>query len=335
MTPLFDVSVDAPLLPTAGDLPVVFHGVNKSGSLALSHVMRAAYGAAGRAEQFVSAYHAEPADPREFAGLVERASGHGFFVGHYIYGRVRIPHRALLVTQFRHPLPRTLSVHGWLRGGYLRRHGTLEGFPDLERWIAGTKGRRHTQMAQLAVGFGDGYRREVAHTATGTLLARALERLETDVAWFGIAELFEESIFTLAHVCGIEAVPAWERDVRNTWREPLAGVEPRVVDLIHDRFRDEITFYEHALALFRERLGAVRFGPALAEYQAACSDQYGERILVATPPVRRQEAQPAPPAQAPGVRRSLRDPVRRLRRRLAAARSGQTATGSSSPYSSR
>jgi hypothetical protein len=304
MSERFPVAVSAQHLPVAGDRPVVFHGVNKSGSLAMSNVIRDAYHAEGRGERFFSTYHAEPRDFEQFARLLQRNTGHGFFVSHYIYPGVEPPSDALLVTQLRHPLPRLLSVHGWSKRNYIKRHGTSDDFPDLETWVRRrwirNKSLIHMQVTQFAVGFPAGYnstdpaKRAAARVRRKEKLAQlspemacemALENLDRDFAWYGIAELFEESIFALAHICGLGSVRPWQKDTRNRWRESLAETEPYVIELIYERvLPDELRFYDAALAMFRDRLADVDFGASFIPYRERCEGEYGERLVTELTP---------------------------------------------------
>jgi hypothetical protein len=278
MQELYVVDVRSAVIPVAGERQVVFHGINKSGSLAMANVINEAYFAAHRANDVYSAYHAVPRETERVIEILHRSTGHSFFVAHYLYGATELPGTALWVTQVRHPVQRTLSVHGWLRRNYLRKHGDLEGFPDLASWILTSKGRRFTQMSQLAIGFGEDYKPRVARTKPAELRRVALDRLENDIAWFGIAEVFEESIFALAHLCGLPAVPPWQKDTRNQWREPLSETEPATIALIQETFAEEIAFYDEALALFRSRIATTDFGSSFAAYKERCSSEYGERF---------------------------------------------------------
>lgn len=278
MTDLTPVDVKAPGLQPAGDRPVVFHGVNKSGSLAMSDVLRSAYIAANRGSQFCSVYHDSPPNLDQLATAMQAVSGHAFFVSHYIYRNISLPPDSLLVSQIRHPLPRTLSVYGWRRGKHLREHGTHAGFPSLEEWVVQTLKKRQTQIAQFAVGYPSDMDSQILRRSADELCSMALHNLHTDFTWFGCADLFEESVVTMAHICGLDAVPLWKRDTRNIWRQSTAETNPDTIDLIYDTFAAEFRFYDQALATLKSRLSDIRFGPSLDSYRAQCSNQYKERL---------------------------------------------------------
>ncbi|HOY76922.1 MAG TPA: hypothetical protein PLH23_04910 [Hyphomonadaceae bacterium] len=267
-------------LPVAYDRPVIFHGLNKSGSLVMADVMRDGYFRAGRAHQYISNYHNVPREPEDHINIINHTrKGHAFFVAHYLYGFVTHP-TAMWVTQVRHPVPRALSVHGWMKRNHLQREGNLDTFPDLTKWIRSTRGAKNTQMVQIALG--GAYKSDVMKYSAAEISEMAIENLERDFAWFGVAEIFEESIFALASICDIPVVSAWKKDTRNQWREALADQDKLLLELLEETFQWEIRFYLKALELFRSRINALRFGPGLATYKEACSGQYGERILVPT-----------------------------------------------------
>ena len=280
MSKQFPVRLNAPKLPVAGDRPVVFHGVNKSGSLAMENVIREAYHHSGRGHQCFSHYAGNPKHFEEIAPLLWQEEGHRFFCAHYLYGGIEMPSDTVLIGQVRHPLPRTLSVYGWLRRNYEARHGSLDGMPDLERWVRSSQGRLHTVMSQFAVGFPPNYKKRLRAMSRGAVYDAAIVNLERDFAWFGVAEYFEESIFGFAHICGLESVSPWRKDTRNKWRQPLAEIGSDTIALIEEVFAHEIRFYEYAVALFHSRVEDIDFGDSLSDYKQRCAGEYGERQLL-------------------------------------------------------
>lgn len=278
---MYVVAINAPGFKAVGDRPIVFHALNKSGSLAMQTVLRAAYFADNRAQQFFSYKRGMNEDPDDMQELMNCSSGHRFFVAHYLYGLPHLPADAVLVSQVRHPLPRVLSTYGWARRNYERRHGTTDGMPTLAAFIESDKRHARTQMSQFAVGFAADRAKRLRRMSADDLLEVAIENLENDFHWIGIAEYFEESIFALAHLCGLTQVPAWQKDTRNRWRQPLTDTDPEIVNLIRDLNTHEFLFYEHAVALFRTRVAHFDFGATFPSYCDACSQEYGERLLLA------------------------------------------------------
>ena len=99
---------------------VVYHGINKSGSMAMALVMRDSFLAAGREEQFCCHYFLG-GTAESFAQRVDAWTGPGLIVGHTLYGAIAPRPDRVLVTQFRHPLPRSLSCYNWLKTSAARR----------------------------------------------------------------------------------------------------------------------------------------------------------------------------------------------------------------------
>lgn len=255
---------------------IICHGVNKSGSLALTDVLRQGYVNEHRANQFFSHYRGIPRDFEHLVKLVESSCGHGFFVAHSLYGAYE--HRSsehLLVTQFRHPLPRVLSCYQWLRNKSKKRG---EPFPGLEEWVVGTRGVVHSQVAQFAFGFTPGWQQKRRAAQGEELLELSLNNIARDVSWFGIAEHFEESIWCMAALCGLSSVPAWKRDNRNKGRALVTRRPEAELEIVRDVFRWDFQLYEYALGVFRQRLSRLTLGGDLEQYRADCSGQYKDRL---------------------------------------------------------
>jgi hypothetical protein len=274
----FDVQLKG--VDKLGDLSasrVIFHGINKSGSLAMADVLKDSYFEAGRANQFVSTYHKFPADQSEMIRLINNTRiGHCFFVGHYLYGQIdEQSDTKVWVSQFRHPLPRIVSCYQWIKNRHLRDGGN--NFPTLEEFIRKSKGKRHSQIAQFAPG---GIKDANLNSfSRRDLLDFALETMEAQLHWFGIAEYFEESIFVLAHLCGLKSVCQWKKDVRNDNRPLVRELPPSTVAMIEDIFRFDLDLYKRAVNLFQARIQAIDFGPSMAAYQQSSVIEYKERII--------------------------------------------------------
>jgi len=250
---------------------VVFHGINKSGTLAMMRVLMDAYYRADRANQFLTTYGAVMKDLDRLREIIGASSGHAFFLAHYLYGSYRVrPRRQVLVTQFRNPIPRARSSYQWLKD----RHGLDATF---EQWLVATQGRNHTQMQQFAIGFGPDAP-DWQGMSGEEMFERAVANIEQDVAWFGLAERFEESIFAMAALCGLESVPAWRRDDRNAQRPLVDTWEPGEVELVREVLAWELRLYEWAVAKFEERVDQLSFDASLGDYREACRDAYKDRL---------------------------------------------------------
>lgn len=252
---------------------IIFHTVNKSGSMAASTTLSKAYKLAGRHREFVSRYELG-GSTEEFIGRVRRHTGSGFFLGHYLYGQLERRSDQTWVTQFRHPLPRVLSVYQWLKNKHERK--SSEEFPEIQSFIENSKGVAHSQIKQFGVGFAK--EKEVPKLSGDFLLQSSIENLERDVAWFGIAEHFEESLFSLATLCGLPALPAWVRDNRNPSRPLTTDISQEIVELIRGVYSYDFELYNYALRRFKERFAPPK-SPELDAYQRACASQYKDRIV--------------------------------------------------------
>ncbi len=266
----------------SGDSKIVFHGVNKSGSSAMAKVIGAAYGEAGRGAEFHSHYRGAAKDEDEFRRLIEHTPGPGFFVGHYLYGAFFIPRDShVLLTQFRHPLPRTVSVYQWLK-----RKADADGreFLALEDWVRKVGGRSHSQIGQFAVPFLPERGRILAAMSTTQMLDMARENIERDVACIGIAEYFEESIFLFAHLCGLKRVQAWKRDERNKNRQLVWDLPPSTQELIRELMSADFELYEWAVERFFAQLRRASITGDIERYKRDCEPQYKDRLIERDPP---------------------------------------------------
>lgn len=261
---------------------IVFHGINKSGSLALANVIRASFFRHHRANQFFSHYHRVPATLEDLIQIMEFSSGPSFFVAHYLYGAFQhpLPGR-MLFTQFRHPLPRVVSCYQWLRNKHASKQGSAEDFPTLKEFVRSTGGKKHSQIVQFGVGFGGTPEQRANATKrmhAKDIYERALDAINRDVSLIGLAEHFEETIFIVAHACGLTQVPAWQRDDRNTGR-PLVNELPQdVCDLIREVYVYDFYLYDWAKKRFFEQLSEITFGPSLDEYKNVCRSSYKDRL---------------------------------------------------------
>ena len=280
----FPVEVDGGLRFRPDDYrQIVFHGVNKSGSLVLSDVIRNSYIREERGHEFFSQYHQQPADLGELLRVLESQNAPGFFVAHYLYGRFKAPkERRLLFTQVRHPLPRIVSCYQWLLNKHQGQQGDGQGFPSLDEFVRSGRGKSHSQIVQFGVGWGlnDPDRRKlIRELSPEEIRARAVRAIERDVGLVGVAEYSEETIFLLAHVCGLTEVPAWRRDVRNKGRPFVSELSEETIRLIEDVYEEDFRLYNWVKERFFEQLDGLKFGPSLATYKHVCAGEYKDRLL--------------------------------------------------------
>ena len=269
------------LLPVETDMysnQVVFHGVNKSGSMAMAMALRAAFNNANRGEEFQSHYFIG-GSLEAYIETIKDYSEPGFFLGHYLYGALSNHPRRVWTTQFRHPVPRILSAYNWLKSRHFRR--SSEPFPSLEDFVEKTKGVAHSQVAQFGLGFGRLRQSKVRRKLDSSdLYELSRESLERDFPWFGIAEYFDESLFALASLVGIPGVLPWKRDQRNPGRVLSHEISEEIRQLIEEVFHHDMLLYEFAVDEFLAKVEPLQSDGNFLEYKSLCADQYNDRILI-------------------------------------------------------
>jgi hypothetical protein len=262
-----------------GRVQIVYHGVNKSGSMAMANAMGEAYRWAGREDEFVCHYRIRCTD-EEFRARVDAMNGaKAFIVDHYLFGALAPAPNRIWVTQLRHPLPRILSFYQWLKNKHLANGGTEDDFPSLHDFVVEGKGKRHSQIAQFGTGYGRNKDLRNRRIAPADMLNIAMDAIEGGIYALGIAEYFEESVFVFAALAGIESVAPWVRDNRNKGR-PLANeISEAEKSLIEEVYECDYKLYAFALERFREQNSRLGFGESLQRYREACRGQYKDRIV--------------------------------------------------------
>lgn len=261
------------------DSQIVFHGVNKSGSLCMANVLRESYQQHGRGDQFTSLYHSPATRVEEYRETINNSTGHRFFVGHYLYGAIDAPKPdRVFISQFRHPVPRMVSCYQWLKNKHVKRHGIADDFPTLEQFIRKGKGKAHSQIKQFGAGFGSDSV-ELAKLSCQDLLELSQEHIEKDVLLLGIAEEFEASLFLFAHLCGVPSVPPWRQDLRNKGRPLVAELPTSLTDLIADVYQHDMALYHWAKRRFDSAVATAGIEGDFEAYKIACQAQYKERPL--------------------------------------------------------
>jgi hypothetical protein len=284
VTDRFEIQATSPMFEGLDDVHMVFHGINKSGSLAMANVLREALTHAGREDDILSHYHFPGVMPLdEYRALVEAKRGRFFAVGHYLYGFLRPTPRRIWVTQFRHPLPRLVSAYSWLKNKHIKRNRTSEGFPRLTEFIRKGRGTSYSQVMQLGRGYGrfgdSAVRKKLPPRTLYELSVDAIDREFTAIA---IAERFEESIFCFAALLGLPSVAPWAADSRNNGRRPVDELTQAQRDLIREVYHWDFELYDYALKRFAEQNARIKFGPSLGKYKAACSGEYKDRLIGAS-----------------------------------------------------
>jgi hypothetical protein len=261
------------------DRKIVFHGVNKSGSFCISKVILDSFSREGRKAQFHRHYYSGISYDRFFK-LVQTCPPPGFFIGHDLFRKLPLEDPSLvIITQFRHPLPRLLSVYEWLRKKHLLNGGAPEDFSSVEQFVRRHAGKGYSQIAQFAVKYGEDSVKLHKSLTPRQLFERSIENIKRHVYFTGIAELFEETIFLVAHICGIRNVSPWKKDGRNVDRPMVWTLPQATVDLVHEVYRYDFELYDWAKRRFKGLLEKITIAGDFRSYRAKCSQQYKDRLL--------------------------------------------------------
>lgn len=266
------------LLYLCSGTQVAFHGVNKSGSLAMANVLREAFDYSGRSECLYSHYHIKST----VEDYIKNVNADNFckdvLISHYLYGALSPRPNRVWVTQLRHPLPRILSCYQWLKNKNERVNGAGS-FDSLDVFIEKTRGVMHSQVAQFACNWGGRRSKILKILDPQDMLFLTMDALERDFPLLGIAEFFEESIFMFASLCGLTSIMPWVRDVRNPGRLNSNEIPSTTADLIGEVFKMDFILYDWALSRFRSQLKFFDFESELTKYKIVCMGQYNDRII--------------------------------------------------------
>ena len=230
-----------------------------------------------RQSEFISHYHRGGASENFISEIDASPATRSFVVGHGLFGALKPKANRIWVTQFRHPLPRTLSCYQWLKRNHEAKSN--EPFVSLEEFVIKNSGIGHSQISQLGIGNGPRRVRRRRRLTAENLFDISVDMLHANVSLIGIAEFFEESIFAFAAICGLPSVTTWRRDNRNKGRRPSTELLREEVALIEEYYSYDYKLYQYALALFREQNAKLEIQEkSLAAYREACESEYKDRI---------------------------------------------------------
>ena len=282
------------------DKKIVFHGINKSGSLCMAKVCDS-YTKENRMDQLHSHYHSG-IELAKFLDLIRTSAPPGFFVGHYLFWQVPFDDSDLrIITQFRHPLARIVSIYEWLRKRHILSGGTPESYPGFEQFVRDGVGKRHAQIVHFSAKYGGDFHRLQKSLTPKEMFERSLENIQRYVYFAGISELFEETIFVVAHICGLPNVPAWKRDERNVDRPMTWTLGQDMIDLVHNVYRYDFELYDWVKRRFQELRGKITLGGDFDAYRLECNQQYKDRLL-STDRLAAKQASPMRPPEKHSLR---------------------------------
>ncbi len=276
---MFDVQVyPTENINTLENKKVIFHAPNKCGTLCLRKVLVDTYSVHMRKHQYVL-YNSNKDDINSLISLLKNTDNHIYISGHYLYGAIPTTHDIIILSQLRHPLPRVISCYQWLFNKHLKKHNTTEAFPSLEQFIINGKGKANSLIIQFGIGYGSERKKLMKELNVKDIYSYAIENIDNDIMFIGIAEHFEETIFYLSYLLGLTKVPRWFKDTRNTNRPLISEVNQSTLDLIKDVYRYDFMLYDWVLKRFQKQISKVQFGSSLDRYKAACQNEYKDRIL--------------------------------------------------------
>lgn len=107
----------------------------------------------------------------------------------------------------------------------------------------------------------------------GELAEAAIEHLDRSYAFVGLTERFEESVFYLARLAGLDSVPLWTSTLAAPRREGLESVPERLAPALRQAVAADEVLYRVTRRAFDRTLGNVDFGASLRAYQRDAASQ--------------------------------------------------------------
>lgn len=244
---------------------IFFHAVNMAGTASLCDFLSDGLQANNDSRVYLSPYNGFPPD-RSLAEMSQYHREKRFVIAqHGLFGGQRRYPGTRVITLLRDPVRRIISAYYYLT----KFHPEFIAGKELLDWV-GSLGQYHYQFRQFAFdNLSADEQKDLGRLSQREIFARALARFEEDVDWFGIVELFDASVFTLAYEMGLEQVPLWRSIASGNDRPDYSAIGPEIMGQIAEIIGLEIAFYEAGLRRFRQYFS--RFGgfPDLPAYIAA------------------------------------------------------------------
>ena len=264
--------------PALVNAPVIFHGVNKSGSLAMASILRNSYALRKENRRFMCRYMGLPDTREEALDRIRNDQGRNqILIDHALVGLEQQVPGARMITMLRHPVRRMISAYFWHQTHHPER---LLG-RDLLNWIRHER-LTHSQVRQFAFDhFSQRDRNAIRNWGIADICNRAMDYFDTHIAWFGITEMFEESVLALHWELGFDRIGAGIVDDRNKKRPGYLAreiengefgrrnmtISKAYYDEIEDLLSFDIVFYEMMKRRFRNYLAGFEMDQALGAYR--------------------------------------------------------------------
>ncbi len=180
-----------------------------------------------------------------------------FYEEHCGYGvHEHLPRACTYLTMLRDPIDRTLSVYD-----FLRQEGRIAADQPLEAFLDKPTIRRVWWIDNAQVRYLAGEQGNIIDAPVGecppTLLDTAKRRLEHDIAWFGLLERFDESLFLLCRTLGWPHAVAVRSNVTKARSSTRSTVAPELLERIAAMNALDLELDTFARDLFQQRLDAI------------------------------------------------------------------------------
>lgn len=196
-----------------------------------------------------------------------------FYEEHCGYGvHEHLPGTCTYLTMLRDPVDRTLSVYD-----FLRQEGRIPPDRPLGSFLDKPTIRRVWWIDNAQVRYLAGEQGEIIDAPVGecppALLDTAKRRLEHDIAWFGLLERFDESLFLLCRALGWPHAVAVRSNVTKQRSSTRSTVAPELLERIAAMNSLDLELDTFARDLFQKRLDAIPDLTAQLEHLRARSDK--------------------------------------------------------------
>jgi hypothetical protein len=227
--------------PVLRDTPIAFHGVNKSGSLAMATVLKNSFALQNAGNRFMCRYMSIPETRDEAIKRIVNDNGSNqILIDHGLVGLEKKAPSVKMITMLRHPIRRIISAYYWLS----THHPESVMGRDLLNWVR-LEGRHHSQIRQFAFDhFSPQERGRIVGRSISEITRRALDYFEDNIAWFGITEMFKESTLALHWELGLDQIGKGMVDDRNKDRPTYLKKEITNGDFDHTHTSISKAYYE-------------------------------------------------------------------------------------------
>jgi len=260
--PIASERFDVPRARPAREPTLVFPGLGAVGGTSLNELMRTE---AHRRGWGVPVHHeADHAESWARYDLAAHAPMR-WVDGHHCWNAGdRLPGRCERITLLREPVRRLASVFNY--GSLV--HPDSFPFRTFEAFLASGCARRHSQAEALLRLSG---MEDPERLSDPDLAAAASDELERSYAFVGITERFEESIFYICRLAGIDSVGVWTAALSAPRQADPGRVPGSLATALAAAVAADEAVYHRAAAVFERRLAEVDFGASLDGYVRAAA----------------------------------------------------------------